>query len=218
MLHPQLRVEQAAAPYDQLFPPGALVTVHTLPFHMGRGLSNQLRLDHPDVSRRHACLRLLDDYYWLEDIGSRNGTLLNTVRLPPGEPRRLETGDVIQLAAVLSLVFFDPAATQRRPSVLPLAAPGLWLDVEAQVVLVRGEAVALTPAQFQLLALLYARPGVVVTREEIARALWSTSAELAGLMIDNTVSRLRAALAKHDPQHEYIVTMRGMGYRFVQLP
>jgi DNA-binding response OmpR family regulator len=34
-------------------------------------------------------------------------------------------------------------------------------------------------------------------------------------MIDNTVSRLRANLQKHDGDHEYIVTVRGFGYQFV---
>ena len=223
MLHPQLRIEQVAAPYDQLLPPGGLITVQALPFHIGRGLSNGLRIDHPDVSRRHACLRLLDDYYWVEDLGSRNGTLLNRERLPPNAPRRLETGDAIQLAAALRLVFLDPAATQRRPHVLPLAVHGLWLDAASQLALVGGEPVPLPPTQFQLLALLYARPGVVVTRAEIAQALWGIDAELAGLMIDNTVSRLRAALekavrAQDHPRHEYIVTVRGLGYRFVPLP
>ena len=233
MLHPQLRIDQVAAPYDQVLPPGGLITMAALPFTIGRGLSNGLRIDHPDVSRRHACLRLLDDYYWVEDLGSRNGTLVNDLRLSPGAPHRLETGDAIQLAGALRLVFLDPAATQRQSQVLPMRVHGLWLDAGAQLVLVGGEQVPLTPTQFQLLALLYARSGAVVTRAEIAQTLWGIDADLAGLMIDNTVSRLRAALEKAglekaglekaglekaDPRHAYIVTVRGAGYRFVQLP
>jgi DNA-binding response OmpR family regulator len=57
-----------------------------------------------------------------------------------------------------------------------------------------------------------------MTRSEIAKALWSTDVELTEQMIDNTVSRLRANLQKYDASHEYIVTVRGRGYQFVQMP
>lgn len=37
-------------------------------------------------------------------------------------------------------------------------------------------------------------------------------------IIGVTASRLRANLQKHDANHEYIVTVRGRGYQFVQMP
>jgi DNA-binding response OmpR family regulator len=195
-----------------------MVTLHTLPYLIGRGLTNQLRVEHPDVSRRHACVHLLDDYYAVEDLGSRNGTLVNGARLAAGEQRRLRDGDTIQLASALSLVFVDPFITRQQPDLQPLSVHGLWLDTEAQVVLLGNQRITLPVLQHRLLALLYARPGLTMTRSEIAKALWSTDVELTEQMIDNTVSRLRANLQKYDASHEYIVTVRGRGYQFVQMP
>jgi DNA-binding response OmpR family regulator len=217
MLHPQLRVAQVVPAYEPALPPGTVITIQSMPFCMGRGFANQLRVEHPDISRRHACLRLHDDYYVVEDLDSRNGTLVNAAHLVAGEQRRLHDGDTIQLAAVVSMVFVDPFVTRERPDVRPMRVRGLWLDPQAQIVMVGDERIVLSLQQYRLLALLYARAGTVVTRQEIAEALWSTGLDLTEQMIDNTVSRLRANLQKVDASHEYVVTVRGRGYQFVQL-
>ncbi len=218
MLHPQLRIEQVSPPYEQFLPPGALVTLVSLPFAIGRGFTNQLRIEHPDVSRRHACLLLLDDYYAVEDLASRNGTLVNGVRLAEHERRRLQNGDTLQIASALRMLFIDPFFTQQNSDVRPMGMRGLWLDSSLQTVLIDSEQISLPLQQFQLLALLFGRAGNVVTREEIAQALWSTDVALTEQMIDNTVSRLRANLQNYSVDHDYILTVRGRGYRFVQRP
>lgn len=215
MLHPQLRIERVAPAYEQTLPPNGVITLRTLPFCIGRGFTNELRVDHTDVSRRHACVRIEDDYYLIEDLGSRNGTLVNGVRLAGGEPRRLRDGDIIQVAGIISLAFVDPFVTREQPDIRPMGVRGLWLDPQAQIVLLGSERVDLPVQQYRLLALLYARPGAVISRQEIAAALWQTDVEFTAQMIDNTVSRLRANLQKYDANHEYIVTVRGLGYQFV---
>lgn len=216
MLHPQLRIEHAAPANAEALPPGAVITLSVLPYSIGRGFGNHLRIDHGDISRRHACVRLDNDYYAVEDLQSRNGTFVNGVRLAPGASQRLRDGDVLQLAGAISMTFVDPCVTHEQPDVRPLRVRGLWLDPQAQLVLVDGQRVELTVQQYRLLALLYGRAGAVVSRREIADALWSAGAELTTQMIDNTVSRLRASLQKVDPNHEYIVTVRGFGYQLVQ--
>lgn len=218
MLNPQFRIQHVTPPCDQALPLGAMITLHTLPYRMGRGTANQLRIEHPDISRRHACVHLVDDYYFVEDLGSRNGTLVNGARLAEGERRRLQDGDTLQLASALSMEFVDPFATRRQTEVRPLRVHGIWLDTAAQVVLLGSQRITLPLPQYRLLAMLYARPGATVTRSEIAEALWSADVELTEQMIDNTVSRLRAQLQKYDANHEYIVTVRGRGYQFVQRP
>lgn len=44
---------------------------------IGRDASNDLRIDHPHVSRHHVELRVEGTTTWLIDLGSRNGTLVN---------------------------------------------------------------------------------------------------------------------------------------------
>lgn len=218
MLHPQLRIEQVTTAYASHLAQGAVITLHSLPFTIGRGFANHLRLDHGDISRRHACIRFQEEYYTLEDLASRNGTLLNGERLNPGDVRRLHEGDVVQLANVVSMVFVDPFMTVPRTDIRPMHARGLWLDPQAQIVLLDAARIDLPDQQYRLLALLYSRKGAVVTREEIAAALWATDADLTVQMLDNTVSRLRASLAPYAGGHEYIVTVRGRGYQFVPHP
>jgi pSer/pThr/pTyr-binding forkhead associated (FHA) protein len=54
---------------------------------------------HPSLSRRHAVLNL-GLVVTVEDLGSRNGTVLAGRRLLPGETRVVRPGDVLQVGAV----------------------------------------------------------------------------------------------------------------------
>ena len=80
---------------------------------IGRGTPNEISIDDPGVSRQHATIRGAPDGYWITDLGSRNGTLVNGV--PVGqEPRRLENRDVIQVGAAeddIHLVFMRSQET-----------------------------------------------------------------------------------------------------------
>ena len=49
------------------------------------------------VSRVHANIRVEGDTYYLEDVGSSNGTYINNMPLPPGNRHRLRAGDRIAL-------------------------------------------------------------------------------------------------------------------------
>ncbi len=65
---------------------------------IGREAGLQVALDDPRVSARHAELNFRHDQWWLRDLGSSNGTLLN------GQPVHsvvaVRSGDVLQCAAV----------------------------------------------------------------------------------------------------------------------
>jgi DNA-binding response OmpR family regulator len=64
-----------------------------------------------------------------------------------------------------------------------------------------------------LLEILWEHKGKIVTREEVIAAVWPESDE-AGITeqaIDALVRRLRDRLAEVDPDHEYLVTVRGLG-------
>jgi len=74
---------------------------------VGRGDEADLRVMDEGVSRRHARL-WFDGAHWIEDLGSRNGTLVNG---QPARRRQLQVGDRIQLGAKVVLLFtrVDPA-------------------------------------------------------------------------------------------------------------
>jgi hypothetical protein len=73
------------------------ITVPVGFFVIGRGVECQLTLDDPQVSRRHAALRVGTDSASIEDLGSRNGVFLNGARIEKSEP--LRDGDHIVIGA-----------------------------------------------------------------------------------------------------------------------
>ncbi len=186
---------------------------------IGRTPEADIILPDRQVSRRHARVFRQEDAYFIEDLHSKNGTWIN------GQPlhgvRRLEDGDEIQIALRFKLAFVGSGATaplDLEEKAEPLA--GLTVDVGGRRVFVNGQPVdpPLSPAQFRLLTLLWRAQGDVVSREDIIRYVWADE-EAAGVTeqaLDALVRRLRERLAGYDPDHVYVVTVRGHGYRLEQ--
>ncbi len=72
------------------------------PFIIGRDKTNDIIIDEPLVSRRHASIYFRDGAYRLKDLGSTNGTFLNGERISDS---RLKDKDKIQIAYTV-LQFF----------------------------------------------------------------------------------------------------------------
>jgi hypothetical protein len=184
---------------------------HT-PVIIGRAPECEVCLDVRWVSRQHACIRMKGAQYVLEDAGSKNGVFVNGQRVTG--PRTLEDGDRIQVAPGLELTFVDSESTAPLPGRVDL---GLSLDTEERRVVVAGQELVppLSTAQFAFLALLADEPGRVYSRSEIIAGVWP-DAEPEGVSddaIDALARRLRQRLAEANPDHEYIVTVRGYGFR-----
>jgi len=65
---------------------------------IGRGLRNLVSLDDEFLSSEHALLSWRQNCWWLEDLGSTNGTLLNDVRI--SKPVPVAAGDIIEVGRV----------------------------------------------------------------------------------------------------------------------
>ncbi|GGM08893.1 DNA-binding response regulator [Streptomyces fumigatiscleroticus] len=85
------------------------------------------------------------------------------------------------------------------------------IELPTRRVSVGGTAVQLTRKEFDLLALLAQRPGVVFRREQIISEVWRTSWEGTGRTLEVHVASLRAKLR----MPALIETVRGVGYRLV---
>lgn len=82
---------------------------------LGRDLSNTVTLRDSFASAEHALLSLRDDLWWLEDLGSTNGTFVNG--MPVEEPTLVADGDVIRVGGVeLKLTLPGTLPQPRRPS------------------------------------------------------------------------------------------------------
>lgn len=66
------------------------------PCFIGRRSDNDIHINNVQASRRHAVLMSLNDEWWLNDLGSRNGVLVNGLRLTSA--RRMRDGDEIRIA------------------------------------------------------------------------------------------------------------------------
>ncbi|MES2521943.1 MAG: response regulator transcription factor [Gemmatimonadota bacterium] len=77
-----------------------------------------------------------------------------------------------------------------------------------------GDAVALTPKEFDLLVALMDRAGSVVPRGELLSAVWGYHQDVSTRTVDIHVSELRAKLESNPAQPVHIITVRKTGYRF----
>lgn len=181
---------------------------------IGRSPDCDIVLDDRQVSRLHARVVWRGDHYELEDMGSKNGTHLNGRDVYSPQP--LRDSDEIQIALRYKLAFVDAGAT--APLIFDVPAErGLRLDSAAHQVYVNGKLLepTLSAQQYRLLELLIGSSRVV-GRDDIVRAVWPDAVEggVSEQSIDALVRRLRERLAELDPEHQYIVTMRGHGFRF----
>lgn len=189
-------------------------TLDQIPAVIGRSSECDIVLPKRQISRRHAQIEQDDDGYLLRDLGSKNGTYVNGDRVR-GEPYRLQDGDEIQIALYIKLGFVGADAT--LPLEMTGPYKGLRVDQAARRVFIGGQELVppLSPAQYRLLELLFEREGELVSRDEIVETVWSEE-EALGVTeqaIDALVHRLRERLAAIDPDHDYVVTVRGHGYR-----
>ncbi|MCT7355561.1 response regulator transcription factor [Streptomyces sp. 15-116A] len=103
----------------------------------------------------------------------------------------------------------DTAPSGTTDSELRLGA--VHIELPTRQVSVNGSIVQLTRKEFDLLALLAQRPGVVFRREQIISEVWRTSWEGTGRTLEVHVASLRAKLR----MPALIETVRGVGYRLV---
>jgi DNA-binding response OmpR family regulator len=95
-----------------------------------------------------------------------------------------------------------------------IEADGLLIDVARRTVEVRGGPVQLTYVEFELLRTLASSPGRVFSRRMLLEALWKSADYRDPRTIDVHVRHLREKLEAEPRTPEFILTVRGVGYRF----
>ena len=98
-----------------------------------------------------------------------------------------------------------------------LRSRSLRLDLTSREAFVRGEAVPLTRAEFDLLAAFLRSPGRAFTRAELAAAAFGPDYEALDRTIDAHVMRLRRKI-ESGREPSLIVTVHGVGYKFAEKP
>ena len=106
----------------------------------------------------------------------------------------------------------DVRAEEPRPDAV-LAGP-CHLDFSRRVLRVNGVPVHLSRREFELLALLLSPPGRVRMREELLDRIWSGRQLSDTRTLDTHVRRLRVKLEADPANPRYLLTVRGVGFRF----
>jgi DNA-binding response OmpR family regulator len=112
-------------------------------------------------------------------------------------------------------------ALLRRAAAAPTGADqevirnnGLAIDLARREVTAHGSPVQLTYVEFELLRTLASHAGRVYTREQLLQTLWGGSEYREPRTIDVHVRHLREKIETDSAEPEFILTVRGVGYRF----
>ncbi len=177
-------------------------------FTLGRSADCEVIIVERQVSRRHAEICRQEEGFVLRDLDSTNGTWLNGQRL--SAPAPLRDGDVIEIGSA-RFTFRDPDATLETTHF-----PRLVVDEASGDIWVDRHPVQLSPKQYALFSLLWARRGRVCSKDEIARAVWpECRGEIYDYQIESLVKRLRVKLEPDPGRPTLLLTVRGHGYRLV---
>jgi DNA-binding winged helix-turn-helix (wHTH) protein len=189
------------------------------PLLVGRETTCEIVVADRMVSRFHARITPTPEGMLLEDLDSKNGTHRN------GDPVigqvLLQDGDTVQIALAQQFLFLTSDAT------VPLsedeAHPGrLRLDMRSRRVWVDERLIdpPLSALQFHVLRVLYENQGQVVDREQLVTNAWGEeqAVGVSDQALDALLRRLRDRIAAIDPEHPYIITVRGHGIRLENPP
>ncbi len=183
------------------------------------------RREKPDLILLDIMMPHMDGYEFLRIYRKENNTpvILLTARLEETDKvigLELGADDYItkpfgmrELVARIRAVL-RRAGQDSPPEVATLEAGELLLNKDTHEVTLSGQAVSLTPSEFDLLEIFMSAPGRVYSRLDLLEKLQGTTFEGVARTIDVHVHNLREKIERNPNQPEYIETVFGVGYRF----
>jgi len=176
------------------------------------------------VSRSHVsiCYSHDQNHFIIQerDGGTTNGTFINEELVNPGQPLRLQDGDLIQLSRIggnyrVVFRFRESEGTLIGYLGHENSSPSgnIKIDLRARKVCIEGLEVILRKKEFDLLAFLFLNEGKVCSKDEIAQEVWKQEEGIVSQeTIEQNISRIRKAIELNSVKYQYIKTIHG-GYR-----
>jgi DNA-binding response OmpR family regulator len=127
--------------------------------------------------------------------------------------------NVRELLARVKALFRRVEALRAKDSAPPqktIRAGDLTIDPEKRKVAVQGKPVHLTAREFELLLEFSRHPGRVYTRAQLLDKVWGYSYQGYEHTVNSHINRLREKIERNPDRPRYILTVRGVGYRFVE--
>lgn len=94
---------------------------------------------------------------------------------------------------------------------------GLHVDFKSYQVTMNGQPVELSSREFKLLQFFIGHPGRVYSREQLLDRVWGDEAFVEPRTVDVHISRLRGVIEPDKETPRYILTVRGIGYKFADI-
>ena len=190
----------------------------------------RLRYEQPDVCVVDLMLPQLDGWRLIESARSEGiGTPIVVVSARGSEEDRVQTLELgaddylVKPFSMRELVARVRAAArrgvrdQRAERGEPIEIEGLRIDPESVQAYLDGESVELTPTEFRLLYALAAESPRVVTRDELLQKIWGRRLTRRDRTVDVFVRKLREKIDARSPQHAFLHTRYGVGYKLEPL-
>ncbi len=125
----------------------------------------------------------------------------------PFSPREL----VARVKAILRRTGREPLKSKTH-----LSHKGLVLDPEKCKVTLNGRPISLTLSEYKLLHALMATPGRVFRRQDLLDRLYPDGEVVVDRVVDVHIGKLREKIEEDTSSPKYILTVRGIGYRFAE--
>lgn len=126
----------------------------------------------------------------------------------PFSPKEL----MLRVDSIMRRVSARPGAgTSQKNDVVKLDGGGLRADMTARLVYIDGERVDMSPKEYDLFFYMLANRNIALTREKLLSEVWGYDFYGDARTLDTHVKLLRKSLGRYS---RFIVTLRGVGYRF----
>ena len=116
-----------------------------------------------------------------------------------------------ELLARIRAVIKRSSAAENAEAKEILSFEGLEIDIPGRVVKVDGSPASLTPKEYDLLFYLVRNRGIALSREKLLEEVWGYDFYGDDRTVDTHIKMLRNSLGEY---RRFIITLRGMGYKF----
>ena len=126
----------------------------------------------------------------------------------PFSPKEL----MLRIEAVMKRVRSGPSSAARQENeIIEFDGGGLRADITARLVFVEGERVEMSPKEYDLFFYMLRNKNIALSREKLLSEVWGYDFYGDARTLDTHIKLLRKSLGQYS---KYIVTLRGVGYRF----
>ena len=106
-------------------------------------------------------------------------------------------------------------ADENKNEIVSLANGGLVADITARIVYIDGQRIDMSPKEYELFFYMLKNKNIALSRDKLLQDVWGYDFFGDDRTLDTHIKILRKSLGKYS---DFIVTIRGMGYRFEEKP